>query len=210
MSMSRDPLRLAVLISGGGRTLLNLHQRIVDGSLRAVITAVVSSRSGAAGVARSRDAGLTTVVVERRRLAPDAFQREVTQAIAGVDLVCMAGFLSLWRIPDEFYGKVINIHPALLPEFGGAGMYGRRVHQAVLAAGKKVSGCTVHFCDNLYDHGPIILQRTVPVLADDTPDTLAARVFEQECVAYPEAVQLFVDGRISLDAGTVRITRQAK
>jgi folate-dependent phosphoribosylglycinamide formyltransferase PurN len=89
-------------------------------------------------------------------------------------------------------------------------MYGRRVHQAVLAAGKKVSGCTVHFCDNLYDHGPIILQRTVPVLADDTPDTLAARVFEQECVAYPEAVQLFVDGRISLDAGTVRITRQAK
>ena len=210
MSMSRDPLRLAVLISGGGRTLLNLHQRIVDGSLRAVITSVVSSRGDAAGVARSRDAGLTTVVVERRRLAPDAFQREVTQAIAGVDLVCMAGFLSLWRIPDEFYGKVINIHPALLPEFGGAGMYGRRVHQAVLAAGKKVSGCTVHFCDNLYDHGPIILQRTVPVLAADTSDTLAARVFEQECVAYPEAVQLFVDGRISLDAGTVRITRQAK
>ena len=210
MSKSRDPLRLAVLISGGGRTLLNLHQRIVDGSLRAVITSVVSSRGDAAGVARSRDAGLTTVVVERRRLAPDAFQREVTQAIAGVDLVCMAGFLSLWRIPDEFYGKVINIHPALLPEFGGAGMYGRRVHQAVLAAGKKVSGCTVHFCDNLYDHGPIILQRTVPVLTADTSDTLAARVFEQECVAYPEAVQLFVDGRISLDAGTVRITRQAK
>jgi phosphoribosylglycinamide formyltransferase-1 len=208
--MSRDPLRLAVLISGGGRTLLNLHQRIVEGSLRAVITSVVSSRGDAAGVARSRDAGLTTVVVERRQLSPDAFQREVAQAIAGVDLVCMAGFLSLWRIPDEFYGKVINIHPALLPEFGGAGMYGMRVHQAVLAAGKKISGCTVHFCDNLYDHGPIILQRTVPVLAADTSDTLAARVFEQECVAYPEAVQLFVDGRISLDAGTVRITRQAK
>jgi len=210
MSMRRDPLRLAVLISGGGRTMLNLHQRIVDGSLCAVITSVVSSRGDAAGVTLSRDAGLTTVVVERRRLSPDAFQREVTQAIAGVDLVCMAGFLSLWRIPDEFYGKVINIHPALLPEFGGAGMYGRRVHQAVLATGKKISGCTVHFCDNQYDHGPIILQRTVPVLTTDTPDTLAVRVFEQECVAYPEAIQLFADGHISLDAGTVRINPQAK
>ncbi len=205
MSMSRDLLRLAVLISGGGRTMLNLHQRIADGSLHAVITSVVSSRGDVAGVTRSRDAGLTTVVVERRRLSPDAFQGEVTQAIAGVDLVCMAGFLSLWRIPDEFYGKVINIHPALLPEFGGAGMYGRRVHQAVLAAGKKFSGCTVHFCDNLYDHGPIILQRTVPVLAADTPDTLAARVYEQECIAYPEAIQLFVDGRISLESGMVRV-----
>ncbi len=206
MSMSCDPLRLAVLISGGGRTLLNLHHRIVDGSLRAVITAVVSSRGDAAGVSRSQEAGLRTIVVERRRLTPDAFQREVTQVISGVDLVCMAGFLSLWRVPDEFYGKVINIHPALLPEFGGAGMYGSRVHQAVLAAGKKESGCTVHFCDNFYDHGPIILQRTVPVLAVDTPDTLAARVFEQECIAYPKAIQLFAEGRISLDAGTVRIT----
>jgi len=199
-----------VLISGGGRTLLNLHQRIADGSLDAVITTVISSRGDAVGVARSRDAGLTTVVVERRRLSPDAFQLEVTQAIGDVDLVCMAGFLSLWRIPDEYYGKVINIHPALLPEFGGAGMYGRRVHQAVLAAGKKVSGCTVHFCDNQYDHGPIILQHTVPVLTVDTPETLAARIFEQECVAYPEAIQLFADGRILLDAGSVRIDTQAK
>jgi len=122
----------------------------------------------------------------------------------------MAGFLSLWRIPAEYYGKVINIHPALLPEFGGAGMYGTRVHQAVLAAGKKVSGCTVHFCDNQYDHGPIILQHTVPVLTVDTPETLAARIFEQECVAYPEAIQLFADGRILLDAGSVRIDTQAK
>src|SRR3972149_663098 len=103
MSMSRNPIRLGELISGGGRTLLNLHQRTVDGSLRAVITSVISSRGDAAGVVRSREAGLTTVVVERRRLSPDAFQREVSRAIAGVDLVCMAGFLSLWRIPDEFY-----------------------------------------------------------------------------------------------------------
>jgi formyltetrahydrofolate-dependent phosphoribosylglycinamide formyltransferase len=210
MSVRSDRLRLAVLISGGGRTLLNLHQRIVEGTLPAVITSVVSSRNDVAGVTRSREAGLPTVVVDRRRLSPAEFQREVTQAIAGVDLVCMAGFLSLWRIPDEFIGKVINIHPALLPEFGGAGMYGGRVHEAVLAAGKTVSGCTVHFCDNQYDHGPIILQRTVPVLVDDSPETLAARVFEQECIAYPEAIHLFADGRISLDAGTVRVNPKVK
>jgi phosphoribosylglycinamide formyltransferase-1 len=200
----KGPLRLAVLISGGGRTLLNLHRRIQDGSLRAAIATVVSSRGDGAAVTRARSAGLPTVVIERRGLTPDVFQRELTQAVAGVDLVCMAGFLSLWRIPDEFYGRAINIHPALLPEFGGAGMYGRRVHEAVLAAGKTVSGCTVHFCDNQYDHGPIILQRTVPVLPDDTADTLAARVFEQECIAYPEAIRLFADGRIRLHAGSVR------
>ena len=207
MSLPPDPIRLAVLISGGGRTLLNLHQRIEDGSLRAVIATVVSSREDVAGVERSREAGLPTLVIERRGLTSDAFQRELTHAVAGADLVCMAGFLSLWRIPDEFYGKVINIHPALLPQFGGAGMYGRRVHEAVLAAGKTISGCTVHFCDNQYDHGPIILQRTVPVLPDDTADTLAGRVFEQECIAYPEAIRLFADGRVSLHAGVVRITR---
>jgi phosphoribosylglycinamide formyltransferase-1 len=206
MSLRHDPIRLAVLISGGGRTLLNLQQRIQDGSLRAAIATVVSSRGDVAGVERSREAGLPTLVIERRGLTSDAFQRELTQAVAGVDLVCMAGFLLLWRIPDEFYGRVINIHPALLPEFGGAGMYGTRVHEAVLAARKTVSGCTVHFCDNEYDHGPIILQRTVPVLPDDTPGALAARVFEQECIAYPEAIRLFADGRITLHAGVVQIT----
>jgi phosphoribosylglycinamide formyltransferase-1 len=210
MNLPSGSIRLAVLISGGGRTLLNLHRRILEGALHATIATVVSSRDGAAGVARSRAAGLPTHVVERRRLTADAFQRQITRTVAGVDLVCMAGFLSLWRIPDELRGKVINIHPALLPDFGGTGMYGRRVHEAVLAAGKTTSGCTVHFCDNQYDNGPIILQRTVPVLPGDTPDTLAARVFEQECIAYPEAIQLFAAGRISLDAGTVQVTRQRK
>ena len=113
-------------------------------------------------------------------------------------LVCMGGFLSLWLFPDEFYARVMNIHPALLPDFGGKGMHGHHVHEAVLAAGRVVSGCTVHFCDNKYDHGPIILQRQIPVKPGDTPDTLAARVFEEECVAYPEAVQAFADGRVRL------------
>jgi folate-dependent phosphoribosylglycinamide formyltransferase PurN len=117
----------------------------------------------------------------------------------------MAGFLSLWRIPEDRFGWVINIHPALLPDFGGKGMYGHRVHEAVLAAGRTESGCTVHFCDNEYDHGPIILQRKVRIKPNDTADTLAARVFEQECVAYPEAVRLFCEDRIRLEGRRVTI-----
>ncbi len=197
--MSTAPIRLAVLLSGGGRTLLNLDRAIGERRLHAAIQVVVSSRGDALGVKRAVELGLPTVVVERKRLSAAAFQSGITEAIADAELVCMAGFLFLWRIPDEWFGRVINIHPALLPKFGGKGMYGHHVHESVLAAGETVSGCTVHFCDNEYDHGPIILQRTVPVLPDDTPDTLAARVFEQECIAYPEAIQLIADGRVRLE-----------
>jgi formyltetrahydrofolate-dependent phosphoribosylglycinamide formyltransferase len=121
------------------------------------------------------------------------------------DLVCMAGFLQLLPIPDDFAGRVMNIHPALIPAFCGKGFYGHRVHEAALQHGVKVSGCTVHFADNVYDHGPIILQRAVPVLDDDTPDTLAARVFEQECEAYPEAIRLFAEGRLRVEGRRVRV-----
>lgn len=206
MSVPANPKRLAVLISGGGRTLMNLHQRIVSGELYAEITAVISSRADVAGVTRARDAGLTTSVIQRRAMSEEAFQTAVTAAVGDADLVCMAGFLSLWRIPDRMTGRVLNIHPALLPEFGGLGMYGRRVHEAVLAAGKTQSGCTVHFCDNDYDHGPIILQRKVPVHPNDTPDELAARVFAEECIAYPEAIRLFIEDRIRIQDGRVSVT----
>ena len=207
--MNPKPLRLAVLISGGGRTLLNLQEHIQRGALPASIDTVISSRGDVAGVERARTAGLPVEVIERKGLAPGEFDMRIAQAVGGVDLVCMAGFLSLWRMPPEFVGRVINVHPALLPDFGGPGMYGHRVHEAVLAAGRKVSGCTIHFCDNEYDHGPVILQRRVPVLPGDTPDALAARVFEQECVAYPEAVRMFCEGRVSLRNGRVEI-RPAK
>ncbi len=194
-----------MLISGGGRTLVNLQEHINAGKLNARVEIVVSSRGDVKGVERSRGLGLKTIVLERKSLTQDVFQQGITDAVTGVDLVLMGGFLSLWHIPDEFHGRVMNIHPALLPEFGGKGMYGHRVHEAVLAAGKTVSGCTVHFCDNEYDHGPIILQRKVPVLANDTPDTLAARVFEQECIAYPQAVRFFAEGRIKLEGNEVTI-----
>ncbi len=198
MSNATEPLTLAVLISGGGRSLLNLHQRIDEGRLDARISVVVSSRATAPGVKRARAAGLRVVVVDRATLSPSQFQEEITSAVQGVDLVVMAGFLSMWQVPAEFAGRVINIHPALLPDFGGPGMYGSKVHEAVLRNARKESGCTVHFCDNQYDSGPIILQRKVPVLASDTPDTLAARVFEQECEALPQAIQLIAEGRIRL------------
>ena len=126
-------MNLAVLISGGGRTLLNLQQRIEAGALPARIATVISSRGDVAGVRRARDAGLAVHVLERREMSRDEFQAGITRLLAGADLVCMAGFLSLWRIPEEFVGRVINIHPALLPDFGGPGMYGARVHTAVLA-----------------------------------------------------------------------------
>jgi formyltetrahydrofolate-dependent phosphoribosylglycinamide formyltransferase len=196
-----DPLRLAVLISGGGRTLVNLQQQISDKALPARISVVICSRSDAKGVQRARDLGLHTVVLERASLGQDEFQAQLTAAVADMDLVCMAGFLSFWRIPPEWFGAVINIHPALLPAFGGKGMYGMRVHEAVIEAGHRQSGCTVHFCDNEYDHGPIILQRSVALSADETPASLADKVFVEECAAYPEVISRFCRGEISFNNG---------
>jgi len=202
-----SPIRLAVLLSGSGTTLQNLIDRIADGRLRAQIVLVISSKADAFGLERARKAGLPTAVVVRKDCADaQEFSRRVFEPIrrAEAQLVCMAGFLQLLPIPDDFLGRVMNIHPALIPAFCGKGFYGHRVHEAVLEYGAKVSGCTVHFADNQYDHGPIILQRTVPVRDDDTADTLAARVFEQECAAYPEAIRLFAEGQLRTDGRAVR------
>ncbi len=185
--------------------MLNIDESIQSGWLDARIETVVSSRAGVPGVARAKKAGLPTIVLDRPNLSDADFQRGITEAVAGADLVCMAGFLSWWRIPDELYGRVMNIHPALLPEFGGKGMFGLRVHEAVIAAGKTISGCTVHFCDQEFDHGPIILQRRVPVLQHDTAKELAARVFKEECIAYPQAIRLFGEGRLRWTGGAVEI-----
>lgn len=177
--------RLAILISGGGRTLAYLHDAVAKGEIDAEIAVVIASAEcGGAELARGR--GLAVEVI------PGVIPREVLAerlAAHGVDWVVLAGYLKLLEIPREFAGRVVNIHPALLPKFGGHGMYGRRVHEAVLAAGEKESGCTVHFCDEEFDTGSIILQRRCPVLAGDTAEMLAARVFEEEKLAYPEALR---------------------
>ena len=201
-------LRIAVLLSGTGRSLENLQQEITAGRLHADIAVVVSSKPEAYGLVRAKAHGLDAVAVSRREHADlEAFNAAINAALApyGVDLVVLAGFLSLYQPLPALAGRVMNIHPALLPAFGGKGFYGDRVHQAVLDSGVKVSGCTVHFADSQYDHGPIILQTAVPVLDDDTVPSLAARVFAAECEAYPRAIQLFADDRLRLEGRRVRI-----
>lgn len=191
---------MAVLLSGGGTTMLNLAQRIAAGTLNAQIKLVIASNdtSAAKGIQRAHDLGLPCQIIRRKDHADTAaFSEAVFAQVrdAGCELVCMAGFLSLLVIPDDFRERVMNIHPSLLPAFGGKGMHGRHVHEAVLQAAAKVTGCTVHFADNTYDTGPIVLQKSCPVLPDDTPESLAARVFEQECEAYPEAIATFIENR---------------
>jgi phosphoribosylglycinamide formyltransferase-1 len=194
-------VRLVVLISGGGTTLQNLLDRTRDGRLPAAVVGVVSSRPDTRGVERATAAGVPVAVVEKG----DRFADRVFAAVRGFapDLVCLAGWLHLLPIPPDFRHRVLNIHPSLLPAFGGKGMYGRHVHEAVLAYGAKVSGCTVHFADDTYDTGPVVLQRAVEVRDDDTPDSLAARVFEAECKAYPEAIRRISAGGWRIDGRRV-------
>jgi phosphoribosylglycinamide formyltransferase 1 len=206
--MSASPIRLAVLVSAGGTSLQNLIDRIHDGRLRAEIAVVVSSNANVYALERARRANIPTAVVARKDSGSRAeFSRRIFAQCreARADLVCMAGFLQLIEVPDDYLGRVMNIHPALIPAFCGKGYYGHHVHEAALAYGVKVSGCTVHFADNEYDHGPIIVQRPVPVLDDDTPERLAARVFGQECEAYPEAIRLFAEGKLRIEGRRVRI-----
>ncbi len=195
--------RLGVLLSGGGRTLENILKHIRTRTLKglAEVAVVVASRGGIRGIEIAEAARIPVHVIRRKDFpSTETYSEAMVKALdeAKADLVCLAGFLSYWIIPDRYLGRVMNIHPALLPSFGGEGMYGHHVHEAVLARGCKVSGCTVHFLNNTYDDGPIILQRAVPVSADDTPDTLAARVFREECIAYPEAIRLFAEGRLRI------------
>jgi phosphoribosylglycinamide formyltransferase-1 len=202
------PVRLAVLISGGGSTLQNFLDRIAAGTLPAELAVVVASRADAYGLERARRAGLSAVVVARKEYADvERFNDALHAALApfAVDLVVLAGFLSLFQPRARYAGRVMNIHPALIPAFCGPGFYGARVHQAVIESGVRVSGCTVHFADDQYDHGPIILQGTVPVLDDDTPERLAARVHAVENDLYPEAIRLWAAGRLRIEGRRVRI-----
>jgi phosphoribosylglycinamide formyltransferase-1 len=189
--MSRT-LPIAVLISGGGTTLRNLIQKQSENQIDVDFRLVVSSRSDAAGLQIAASSSIPTTVV--RKLSSESGQEHSARVFdpiraLGVQYVIMGGYLQHVLIPDDFENRVINIHPSLIPAFCGKGMYGLKVHQAAIDFGVRVSGCTVHFVDNQYDHGPIILQKTCEVLKEDTAESLQQRVFALECEALPEAIR---------------------
>jgi len=203
-----SPLPVAVLISGGGTTLRNLIERIEAGTLNVKIVQVVSSSPEAGGNRFAEAAGIPLAVLQRKAYdSRDSFSAAIFDHCrrAGAEVVVLGGFLKRITVPEDFILRVVNIHPALIPAFCGKGFYGHYVHEAVLEFGAKISGCTVHFVDNEYDHGPVIVQKAVPVLDDDTPDTLAARIFQAECEAYPEVLGLIAAGRVTVENRRVRI-----
>jgi phosphoribosylglycinamide formyltransferase 1 len=206
-------LNLAILISGSGTTLQNIIDRINDNDLNARIQVVVCNSPDAYGIKRAEKNSIPTAIVQRKdHNQSETFSNAIIEEIEkySVDLIILAGFLHLFKIPETYAGKVMNIHPGLIPSFCGKGYYGHHVHKAAIESGVKISGCTVHFVDNEYDRGPIIIQRTVHVNSDDTPDILAQKVFKEECIAYPEAIRLFAEGRLKIDGRKVMISESVK
>lgn len=202
------PLRIAFLLSGSGTTLENLFRHIDMGIVKGSVVVVLSDKAGVHGLDRARARGVATAVVERRAWSDvAAFSSAVEAAIRphAPDLVVMGGFLSLWRVPSDWKGRVINVHPSLIPAFCGKGFFGDRVHRAVLESGVKVTGCTVHFVDDEYDHGPIVAQAAVVVEDADTPETLAHRVQDAERRIFPACIRLFQEGRLAIDGRRVRV-----
>lgn len=180
-------LKMAVLLSGSGRTLDNFHEEIQKGSLKAQIKVVISNVADALGLEKAERFGYP---------AFHAAGNEQTNAVLAdyqLDIICLAGYLKLYSPPKNLEKAVINIHPALIPSFCGDGFYGSRVHKAVKKKGCTVSGCTVHFANEMYDDGPIILQKCVQLGYEDTPDDIAAKVFAAECEAFPEAINLVAE-----------------
>ena len=207
------PLGLGVLLSGGGTTLQNIIDRIERGELDAEVHCVISSQCDAYGMVRARNHGVPAAAIVRKEYPNAAAFREAVWTEVRrypVDLVVLAGYMCLIDVPPDFANRIINVHPALIPAFCGKGMYGHHVHEAVLAYGAKISGATVHFVDSEFDHGPIIIQESVPVLEDDTPDTLAERVQAKEREIYPRAISWFAEGRIKVEDGKARIRLKAE
>ncbi len=176
--------KMAVLLSGSGRTLDNFHDRIEDGSLNAEIKVVISNVKDVLGLQKAAKYGYPNF---------HAVGNEAINTILqdyDINLICLAGYLKLYEPVPELARNVLNIHPALIPSFCGDGFYGMKVHRAVKQKGVRVSGCTVHFANDKYDEGPIVVQKCVPLAFDDTPDQIASKVFEAECMAFPEAINL--------------------
>ena len=184
------PLRIAALLSGRGRSVLNLEEAIRLGTLNAELAVVVAHDPSLPGVERCRNKGLDVRVVPGSATESCSDELDVLLRTSEAELICLCGYLRRFRVGELWKGKVVNIHPALLPDFGGQGMFGNRVHQAVLESGRKESGCTVHWVDEAYDQGEIILQHHCEVNATDDIESLAEKVFEAECIAYPRAIEL--------------------
>jgi phosphoribosylglycinamide formyltransferase-1 len=208
-------LKIGILLSGKGRG--SNMQAIVEacrrGEVPGEVVRVVSTSPGTPALERARSLGIDALYVEPDEAQADLDERLVgTFQEVGADTICLAGFMRKLGAPflAAFSGRILNLHAALLPCFGGQGFYGRRVHEAVLASGTRFSGATVHFVDELYDHGPILVQAVVPVEDDDTPETLAARVLEQEHRLYPEALRLLAEGRLEVKGRRVRILSAAR
>jgi phosphoribosylglycinamide formyltransferase 1 len=201
-------LRLAVLVSGGGSTMSNLLAMSAARTLDATVDLVVGSRTELPAEQRAKVGGVPYVVMSRKSFgSTESFSEAIFERCrqTRIDLVVCGGWLQMLHIPLQWSNRVINVHPSLLPSFGGKGMFGRHVHDAVLRHGCKVSGCTVHFVDNEYDNGPIICQRTCDVFDDDTAATLADRVQSTERIALPEAINQIAAGRISVSGRQVRL-----
>ncbi|MEM7263643.1 MAG: formyltransferase family protein [Planctomycetota bacterium] len=208
MTAPSSPLSIGFMLSGTGRTLDNLVAFLANRPELGAIRAVLSDRPGVLGLEKAERFGIPHHVMPCARPEDSAaiFAWLDDQKI---DYVLLGGWLKLLKIAPGWEHRVLNIHPSLIPKFSGHGFYGSRVHRAVIAAGERESGCTVHFVDDIYDHGPVLLQRKVPVLPDDTTDTLADRVFEAECDAYPEAIELLASGAVRFDGDELIVDRPA-
>lgn len=211
--MTTEPVRIGVLASGGGSNLQAVMDAIDAGQINGRVVLVIGDRPDAYALERARNAGIETAIIAPRDYPTRAeFSRALAARLqaAEVGLVILAGFMFITtaELTDAFPGRMINIHPALIPSFCGKGFYGHHVHEAVLAAGVKISGCTVHFVELAADAGPVIVQRAVPVKEGDTPETLAARVLVEEHKALPEAVRLFCAGRLRIDGRIVHVLEE--
>ncbi len=196
-------IKLAVLCSGRGTDLQSIVDAIDSGYLAAEISIVLTDKPNVGALTRAENAGIKNICVDRKNFDSRAdFEAELLKHLEGVDLVILAGFMRILSADfvKHFEGRLMNIHPSLLPAFPGA-----HAHRDVLAYGAKISGCTVHFVDEGTDSGPIILQAAVEVREDDTEETLAARVLEQEHIIYPQAIKLFIDGRLKIVGRKVEI-----
>lgn len=205
-------VKIGVLISGGGTNLQALIDEVEKGNINGEISVVISDKKGAYGLERAEKHGIKTIALNRKDYKN---KTEFTKALMDellkndIELIVLAGFLTILgsEFIEKYKYRIINIHPSLIPAFCGEGFYGQRVHSAVLEYGAKITGATVHFVDEGADTGPVILQESVPVMEDDTPETLAARVLKVEHKLLPEAVKLYCDGKITIEGRKVRINQ---